>query len=208
MFYRLIGSATTDSSGVATINYTGKGNGRINLIASNTNPITSSSLVSNSYEVLDTINYDEAITGHTKKTYWYLNRGNMTIAEGDDGTTITDSNSSGYGVAVLTLTENPSNVNDSYIYDTPVCFEFDIISFTTGGGVRIYDKTNNHAPSFPNIVSENNHVKVEVTGNKVIYYCDGQTSEANYTPNAKVQIGFRINNSTSLKFKNFYIYPI
>ena len=81
--YRLVGKGTT-SNGVATMTqktdnegetwsscdgYVGTGKGNLNFIASTDSTITSTSLISNEYEVLDAIYYDSASTD-TKERYF------------------------------------------------------------------------------------------------------------------------------------------
>lgn len=72
--YKFIGTGTTDASGVArltkdpqgqTINgYTGTGNGEIDFIASLDNPIVDGSIVSEPYDVFDTIAYFDGVVNN------------------------------------------------------------------------------------------------------------------------------------------------
>lgn len=67
--YRLLGSGVTDANGVASVNYTGAGAGEMDLVASTSNPITQSSLVSETYSILDNILYDTGIDGTAQNCY-------------------------------------------------------------------------------------------------------------------------------------------
>ena len=217
--YVLLGYGVTDDSGVAHMThdkdgnvlsnpgYVGVGAGKLNVVAANKNPVDSGAVVSQPFQVTDGTFYDTGIDGTDKSDYWYLNRSNVTIVVGSDGTTITESNSSSYSIVVPNLTSTPT-LNGSYVFDSPLAVEFDLISFDDGCGIRLYDKTNAYAPNFPNIITANSHVKIEVTGRKVIYYSNGETYEVNFTPTALLQCGFKVSAGNTLKFKNFVVYPI
>lgn len=207
MAKRLIGTATTNNNGVATLTYTGTGAGEVDLTACYYEEDTQRMIESEIYETIDGTFYDTGIRGTDKSNHWFLNRANVTINSDDTGTTISENNESSYSIAIPNLTSNPT-LNGSYVFEAPFCVEYDLISFGEDCGVRLYDKSSVHSSSFSSLFTPNCHVKMEVTGSKVIYTVDGETSEYNYTPIAKCQCGFRVNHQQSVKFKNYVIYPI
>lgn len=83
VYFDVVGVGVTDSNGVATVSYTGKGTGLLNIKAITTEGI----IQSETFIVLDAIFYDQAITGH-KNTNWTI-PSNLTESVGDDGTTLT-----------------------------------------------------------------------------------------------------------------------
>lgn len=95
-----MGSATTDDNGVASYTYTGHGSGEMDFIASTSNPFDESSLVSETYEVLDCIYYD-AVTSDTTSNY-YINTNNATISY-DDGIVLTSKVASAIYADVRTI---------------------------------------------------------------------------------------------------------
>ena len=113
--YRCIGRGVTNSSGVATLNrscdgtqsynygYKGQGRGLVNFVASAENPsaINSSSDVSNTYPVWDTLFYDDARDGHQNSNW--TSSGSPTVTANENGTLISNTASSIY-TASATLT--------------------------------------------------------------------------------------------------------
>ena len=88
MAKRLIGTATTNANGVASVTYTGAGRGLLNVFAE------SGSLQSQTYGVFDCIVYDDG-TSDPKKTN-FLKNGNGTVTIGSNGTTITATSNTTY----------------------------------------------------------------------------------------------------------------
>ena len=92
--YTYLGYGTTDSNGVAKLDhdangdaidhsYTGTGAGEIDVVASVDKPISSGSVVSQPYEVLDCLFMDYKADG-TKNTDWYKNtNANVTYSDGE-----------------------------------------------------------------------------------------------------------------------------
>lgn len=93
MAYRLIGSAVTDSNGKAVYEYTGSGAGEIDFVASVDNPIGSSSLVSETYSIWDTLFYETGATSLDITTKWTKGSGLTVEINEDEYTTVSSTNS-------------------------------------------------------------------------------------------------------------------
>ena len=118
--YRVIGKGTTDSNGVAHMDYStsdggstwtdissspgyaGTGKGLVDIVSALDNPHVEGSIVSEPYEVWDCIWFDIATTG--KKSDAWSNPDNLTITTTDDGTTLSDV--SNYYSSTTTLTDD------------------------------------------------------------------------------------------------------
>ena len=103
--YRYMGYGTTDSNGIAkldhdaqgqaiTHSYTGTGAGEIDVVASLDEEIVDSSIVSETYEVLDCLVYDDGISDPKKTTF--IKSANGTVTIGSDGTTFKSSSTATY----------------------------------------------------------------------------------------------------------------
>ena len=105
VFYRYLGYGTTDSNGEAKLEYdengnhldhsiTGTGAGELDIVASLDKPISSGSIVSETYEVLDCLVYDDGISDPKKTTF--IKSANGTVTIGSDGTTFKSSSNATY----------------------------------------------------------------------------------------------------------------
>lgn len=94
MAYRYLGSATTNSNGIAELNFTGHGLGELDIVASTSNPITGSSLVSETYELLDCLVYDDGVSDPKKTNF--IKTGDATLNIGSNGTTLTATSNTTY----------------------------------------------------------------------------------------------------------------
>ena len=132
MARRLIGTGTTDSNGRVTIEYTGTGAGRVQLTAETTD----GSLSSETYEILDAIFLDWAVTGD-KNNNWLNYSNRLTVETDDTGTLLTgNASSNGYYFA---------KGDDPFIFTDYQC-EFDVISVnTTLTGLRWYHQNESNA---------------------------------------------------------------
>ena len=206
MAYRLLGSATTDSNGRATHTYTGVGAGEIDVVASLDNPISSGSLQSGTFPVLDCLFRDGGVTGDSNYTA-FKNYSSFNPQVFDDGTVITNSSSSNvYYLA------NTGDSSDEYDFIPSYVMEFDIVSATgTLGNQYITLLEYQGSPKNKSLsslsISDNCHLKVTVTGTQVIYQKDDNTPITETYSTSKTRIGLILNNTT-LKYKNFVIYPI
>lgn len=195
MARNLIGTVTTDSNGEATFTYTGGGLGRIGFSAEH------GTFQSETYEILDCIFLDVATTGN-KNTNW---SGSPTITTGDDGTLCSNSTSSNIFYRVI---EGGSLKQLSPSY----AVEFDVVEYS-GTVTIINDSTNNDSirKSLGALsVSSNSHVKVTYDGDVFKYYVDDthRTTQDITITVESTHCGFRIDPSSSLKYKNFKVYPI
>ena len=87
----------------------------------------------------------------------------------------------------------------------------DIVS-TTGGDIQIYDGTNNATRSFAELeITGDNHLKIVIDGTSVKYFVDSvEVSSKQFNLNiGTARVGFRtLSTGSSIKYKNFCIYPI
>ena len=105
MSYRYLGYGVTNENGVAKLeynsegqkrdhSYTGVGAGEVDVVASLDNPVSSGSIVSGTYEVLDCLVYDDGISDPKKTTF--IKSANGTVTIGSDGTTFKSSSNATY----------------------------------------------------------------------------------------------------------------
>ena len=110
------GYGVTDSNGVAHLDhdangnpinhsYTGVGAGEIDVVASLDNPVSSGSIVSEPYELWDTLLYDDATSTGYKNPNWYYGSG-ITEDVTENGTIITASADYNYYTLRQTITSN------------------------------------------------------------------------------------------------------
>ena len=197
MVLRFLGESVTDSNGLAVLSdgYTGTGAGLVDIIAETV--IDESTIVSNSYEVLDSIIY---IKGDTVTSNLTTNASiNLSV---DDGFIKMTPSASNKWQAL--------NVNSSSNYLSPsnnYRAEFDYIIPTTdyalfticGANIRINWGT----------ATEEHHAKVELIDGVAKIYIDGSTT-ASGTGNVgtATDCAFGLYSLSYLKIKNFQIYPI
>ena len=198
---RLIGTGITDSNGRVTIDYTGSGAGKVQLMAD------CGDIQSETYEIIDASLVDYAVTG-AKNSNWtnYSNR--LTVEPGDDGTLLTGNDSAnGYYIAK----------GDAPFVFTDYQCEFDVVSITGGSySIRWYHQhqTEGNENIFvlnTQIPETGGHVKITVQdGLATLYVDDVQKTTYTCTVESPYEVAFRFNNGTSntLKYKNFIIYPI
>ena len=201
--YRYLGSATTDANGIAKYNFTGSGAGEIDYIASLDNPITSSSIVSETYEVLDCIWYDP-LTETPLKNNWYST--NLNLNTDSDGTLITNNSSNN-----LYFKPYPSNAD--LMLDTPYVIEFTVKSVSgsvqpqiVGSGVSvgwIHDEGNGTHRLEIQADSQVHKFKSE---NSDTYVTLTDFNQVTFTGQSFVRL--LIASNGSIKLKDFKIYPI
>ena len=204
MAKRLIGTGTTDNNGTATIQYTGTGAGKIDIVAEYTDG--ESIIQSEIYSIMDYIFYDTGVDG-TKNTNWenYSNR--LGVVTDENGTILTgNASSNGYYFA---------NASDKFIFDEYTC-EFIVVG-TPSSSVRWYHQ--NTSNSNENVFTFNtgwfnqteNLVKITVENGVATLIVNGtERGTTTLTLTAPYEIGFRIATGTSntITYKNFKIYPI
>ena len=205
MAYRYLGSATTNANGVAELNFTGTGRGELDIVASTSNPISGSSLVSGTYEVLDCLVYDDGVTD-PKPTGAWIKSGSGTVTIDTTGTTVIASSNTTYRNTTL-LTGD---------------FEFMLQATIDGGSIRIgvqCPSTQNYAQSKASFnEGENLYIKFKRVGTTYTaqYSIDGVnwTNRNLETNNASDNdVYFIISVETSgtertITYKDLKIYPI
>lgn len=221
--YRYLGYGTTNSQGVAKLDhdangyeishsYTGTGVGKVDVVASLDSSITSSSVVSNTYEVLDATFYDTASNHITK---WWAT-GTLAIDVQTDGILVTNENASSYILDHTYLTDNfPSSWSEREqavtCHTVPFAVEFDLVSASdlSATGLYVGTPSANMHTYFSNLNISTGKVKLEITGSQVKIKVNGE-DKTPYTLNVTgdVRFGFRINGGASFKYNNFVIYPI
>lgn len=211
---RLIGYGYTDSSGVATIDYdasgtaldpsgyTGIGAGEIDVMAELHDD---SSVQSGTYPVIDATLIDP--TSATTRANIWVDNNNPVVSVVDGVVTLTESTSG--TVQSYFKTENAFSKSD-------MCIEFDfyqvdgstnqnvfwILKDTSWGNVCSYNLSD------LNLSSQNwHHIKIEFKGTKAKF----NNIEKNYDSGVSdnIRFGFLTNGDiTSIKYKNFCLYPI
>ena len=210
--YIYLGYGVTDSNGKAkleydaqgnplTHSYTGTGAGKVDIVASLDSEITGSSLVSETYSLMDCLFYQDGTTEPPSNT-WVLNK--FTPTYGSDGTTLT---STEFATCFANKKGTSTTVFD---WDSPVSIEFYITNITsTNADIQIYDNTNNCTRSFNVLgITGNNQVKILVESDKIRYFVDGveKTPQQWNVSVDTFRVGLR--GTGTITFKDFMIYPI
>ena len=212
--YRYIGYGTTNANGVATLDhdangnalshsYTGVGAGEIDFVASTDSTITSISIVSEPFGVLDCIFYDEATTNAKASSYSIPS--NVTVSYSSNGATLTKQSSGS--------TANKYYVNVGLTGDWEA-----ILNITSDGNARVGVRDSDGAISVINQTFTDNIVRVRVeNGNlTVAVMTDGEwvnqtlaTSNADLTKTLNFTI-YLYNTTTELNitYSDLKIYPI
>ena len=214
--YVYLGYGTTDENGECKLDhdangnpishsYTGTGAGKVDIVASLDSEIDESSLVSETYELIDAIFYDKAVTGH-KNTNW-LNVSNSFLETiEDDGTILAYNRTSGWA----TIYAN-SNSASTFPFSIGSVVEFDVVSCTNEMRLQFYDGTTGRLQITLPTNATNYHVKIEIGETTITQTVNGVTTTASTSTyiNNDFQVNFATNTSgASLKFKNFMVYSI
>lgn len=205
--YRLIGSGVTDSNGVASYTYTGQGSGEVDLIASTSNPITDGSLVSETYELLDCLIYDDCTSETSGRWYNYNNI--LSVQYGTDGVTFTKSeeNTTQRYIYYNDSTISTVKIGGYNTITTPSTIEFNVSAITDTIQLVFVDSNNNQR--FIEISSIGLY-KLVMNGSTLVIYKDGQQQGSSYVldgANTQFRFGFNAQNE-SITFKDLAIYPI
>ena len=203
MVKRLLGTATTDSSGVATLNYTGTGKGKIQLIAETND----GSLSSTAYEIIDSYFYDDGGTGSTAN--WYNSSPDvLTVTKESDGTLLSSTGACNYF-------SNSTNTTNRYL-ENAWCVEFDVVTYTGTPYIRLYGSSSQWSNlSFENRgITNGSHIKFTYNDltNSVLWEVDDLTPfyYIIQTDLSSLQLGlsFRFGDVGTLKFKNYKVYSV
>ena len=205
MAYRYLGSATTNAQGVAELPITGYGKGELDIVASTSNPISGSSLVSEPYEVLDALFYDSGVSG-TLNTDWVVESG-LTATPSSTGILLENSTSGGKYLGANLHDTTTGELKD---FNTPLVVEFTAIS---GTGVRFFVNTStggtNIDKNFTSSITGDNKFKFIIRQNSYdLIIDDGTPVTTSCNLVNPVGVRFVVNGSCNFKFKDFKIYPI
>lgn len=195
--FGVIGTDTTDSSGVASVSYVGKGTGKLNIKCIN------GTLQSETYGIMDYEWYDTGVTGTT--SLYFLQNSDVTRSIGDDGTTISNSHatSSRYACAVLT---SVSTLADTKQFTGNNMIEVDIISYT-GGALQISGDSN-ASISLATYGSAPFTMQIKVVDGVAYYYTGSEWTTLATVGGDAYAIRFAISAGTTIKYKNWKIYPV
>ena len=198
-----LGTAVTDSNGIARLvdGYTGTGAGEVDVSAEVT--LSGSTFVSEPYQICDAIYYDKALsgTGNYNDAIWQKN--NATLTRQDDGSLVNFSaNYGSIGLGTTTSTE------DVYINDGLI-LEFDLVERNGNGNVQWKRSSDNGFDAMPSYIGHHKHTiyknKQLFTVNDEILYKGWVTKDlGNYI---RISV-YGANSEVSVKFANFRIYPI
>ena len=210
MVYKYLGYGVTDSNGVAKLDhdaegqelqhsYTGVGAGEVDVLASLDNPVSSGSIVSEIYSVLDGLYFEDGASD--KSANWNLSN----VGYSSNGEYVTLNNASdGNRWCTLKIGSSTSYLDSSLDY----CMEIDVKKDTATDIRLILDNTNVYVQNYVS-ASDFTHIKIYTSRSqsKVFYIIDGVTRKvAMATANGNIQ--FRVANGESYSFKNFVVYPI
>ena len=208
MVLRFLGESVTDSNGLAVLpdGYTGTGAGLVDIVAKTT--IDESTVVSNTYEVLDATFYDS----------------------GTSSSTATWTNWSTYEPLLVRNTEycsikldtaNSKTLARMYrqfdISSNDICIEFDIKHQTNNNGEQFATLRNNSANNRGNMdlnrfggqLNTWHHIKILINTTNVRVYLDNSTNPYTYNATDVTRFYWDIDTDTSeVDFKNFVIYPV
>ena len=200
MARRLIGSGTTDSNGRISVPYTGKGAGKIQLVA------VSGTLQSEIYSVWDYIKYDKG-TINDHKDIWTVSRGKLERME--EYTSISQGTDTHYLAKipfskgqVVEFDYNLIDIGTGQLYNWQIYF---MNSGTTVFADSLYLFT--QTPQLNTWY----HVKIEVTDVISIYPQYRETPIIDSSKDTSLINEFAFYNPNGIKevaFKNFKVYPI
>ena len=210
MARRLIGTGITNAQGIAIMNkdaqgetitgYTGVGAGKLQIIAE------SGTLQSETYELIDALFYDEALTNEK----WNSNYADVTTNREivSDGTRLYYSAESGtkYCNTVIGSTKNWFDPNNSYQVDFDFSYERGDLNSAVGVGFGSNGyNIHNH---FSGALTGSGHYTIITDGNTYQFYLDDVAKGIPITINGNNGLFFQIYRTGSLTFKNLTIIEI
>ena len=178
-----MGSATTDDNGVASYTYTGHGSGEMDFIASTSNPIDNSSLVSETYEVLDCYKYDSGMSDYND--IWTQSSQNVLIRD-SSGEYSTIKETTIGTTAFVTITNIPLT---DYRIEVDV---FQVDGTQNEWFLTVLKQDYSSINSTNSQLGEWKHISLDLT---------------NIEANSRVRLSTG-GTATEMRFKNFKLYPI
>ena len=210
--YRLLGTGSvTDDNGMASFIYQGEGVGELDLIASTSNPITESSLISETCSLLDCglIYYG---VDDSQASVWYNYNSLLVIDYNSDGTRVrhTENNTTWRYLYFNSNAITTEKVGGYFAIPNNYCIEFDVTAITDSEiTIALYDGTNTPLAQ----INRNGHYKIVMNGSTVALTKDNSTnisfSPSNTLTGSYVRFGFGFNAyNEGIRFKDFKVYPI
>ena len=199
---KLIGQGTTNSNGEYQTTLTGQGNGKKDIWA------YFNGLESSKETLIDADFYDPALsTNYLNEWYNHYNR--ISAKRADNYTSlINKSLSIGFYSANKVGTPKTSQ-SDVTEWLSPFHLEFDVIDYTGGVYIQIYDdKTlQTYYRSFSSLgIKQGSHVSLSHNGTIATYDVDGTIITRDVSLGGKVRIEFRLDSDATLKFRDFILW--
>ena len=197
----LINTYTTDANGEATYTYIGTGAGQHQFIAKHGGMIQSEI-----YEVIDALFFDDGVTS-PKIANWYKSTNNYSETIDDTGTEWTNTSATQF------VANSTSSANYFLDYQGKWAIEMDVISYNDVT-IRIRESaTSQTLFAFDSRgVTSNSHLKIVYNGDNTLTYTIDNNAPVTINTiefSSNIAIGIRLNSAdSSLKFKNFKVYPI
>lgn len=190
MAKRLIGTGTTDNNGTATIQYTGTGAGKIDIVAEYTDG--ESIIQSEIYRMLDAIFYDTGVTG-TKNNNWQSLR--LTPLTDDEGTSLTAT--SNYAHYLVKSSSARFSVNFAIEFQTLTCNQ---------SALNLVDSSTN--VDRKEYLKPDTHYKFRITSTGYEVYENGTYTKKVDLTFASVRVSLYLPTASSsvLKYNSFLLY--
>ena len=210
MARRLLGSATTNSSGVAVLSnaYTGSGAGKIDVVATTT--IDDSTVVSQPYTVIDALFKDIGTSTD------YGNWSNWTSYEPK----LTRDTYCKIEVDTENSKTNARMYKQFDASNNDIAIEFDVKQVTSSN-TNVWATLRNNATnvlgnldmnrfsSYGGVINEWVHFKLIISPTNCLVYINNNSSPYTYISGGITRFYFQIDtNTTELDYKNFVIYPV
>ena len=203
MVKRLIGSDTTGTDGSVTIPYTGTGAGLVNLSVETE---IDGSIVSETFNVIDALFYDDALTD----TKWNTNYNSVNVNREivSDGTRLYYSADSGttYCNTVIGNTRNWFDSTKAYQIDFD--FSFERADSNSAVGIGLGSTGFNLHNLFSSGLTGSGHLKIVTDGNTYQLYLDNVPKGTPLTITGNAGFFFLIYRTGSITFKNLTIIEI
>lgn len=194
-------SDTTDSSGIATCEYTCTGAGLKTITAE------SGTFVSEIFVVTDSQFYDSGTTG-TPNTEWWKNNNSLQLTSDNNGLNASNSTSSTYYLAPNEIGTPKSSMSDLVDWNNFIC-EFTYRSHTGTINLELRDSGGNVGRiAFNNLtLSDGDVFKIQYTNNTITATLNNTPLTVSGTVSGDVMIRLAVLNA-NIVFKDFKVYPI
>lgn len=192
--------ATTGSDGVATVSYTGKGAGVLNIKA------VHGIIQSETYSIIDAFFKNVGI-GTDDNTNYYNPSSRVTVSVDATGKTLTQNGGTTGQYYAIPIGTTPSSSSDSS-FDVDFVAEFDLVSFNEK---TAYLRCGDFYRSFRNLgCTGGEHIRYEIkNGSQKIFVDNSEVpSYSGSYEMSNSNVFFTVGTDASMKFKNFIIYPI